>query len=154
MKARRPDDPEAALAPMLDAAAPNGDHGQGVANVAARRVGDAMRGTRRGRPWTTCLLVGIAAVAGAVPASSVIAQAGDTNTVHIVATGGPEPGTYDLTTDEPCQAGTRALTDWALYAPETGTQPSNVNLAFSPDDPVSNFVQLLFASPRWRHGDV
>ncbi len=55
------------------------------------------------------------------------------NTIHLVLDGGPEAGTYELVTQEPCREGENGPGIWALYVEDTGTMPSRVSFLFGID---------------------
>jgi hypothetical protein len=90
-------------------------------------------------------LIPVAATLGALcfasaAATPVIAQG--TNAIHIEITDGPDAGTYDLTTSEPCQAGYLGPSDWAILVYDTGENPDTIELMISATNPDSNFVSL------------
>lgn len=59
-------------------------------------------------------------------------QAQASNSIHLELDGGPEAGTYDLTTHEPCREGDQGVPgQWSLYIDETGAMPSRVSFSFS-----------------------
>ena len=69
-----------------------------------------------------------------------------TNTVHLVIGGGPEAGTYDLTTEAPCSEGDNGPGTWAIFIEDTGAMPSDVSLMFA-TDPSWNMIRATFGDP-------
>lgn len=52
------------------------------------------------------------------------------NTIRLVLEGGPEAGTYELVTQDPCREGENGPGIWALYIDDTGAMPSRVSFSF------------------------
>jgi hypothetical protein len=80
------------------------------------------------------------------PAGSAASGAGR-NHFHVEISRGPQAGTWDVSTDEPCLAGADTAADWiASYVDPAGV-PSSVTVALYPDQPEQTGLNIEFARP-------
>jgi hypothetical protein len=87
-----------------------------------------------------------------VGAAAAPAIAQDSNTIHIEITDGPDAGTYDVTTSEPCQAGFIGPSGWGILVYESGSNPDTIELMVSEDRPDANFVSLQLLTDDGMYG--